>query len=316
MTERKRNHNAGSLNRYKEVGCGTKSGSNAWCHHGLEFHATNALLRSHTLWWAWGCFGKGQSLCPEASQRGSDLSDLSSIYWKRPQTSCSPLWYQNNPMVLGLKPTCAAKGREKNEDRLAREQALDGHWPRTETTVVKDATSVEPQHVSAIVVSIFSIVGYAAPSTYKSMYIIVYYRITMYIYIYSQSFSYIYIYMYSSPWDPTVGTENSRRRFQAAFSPVSDPSKYLAPALYGSKVWLGWDIEIIWNYYIWYIYIWYIYIWSMIYHISHIYDIYISYIIYHISYIIYHIYISYITYIWCIYIWYIYRCMFSICYRI
>ena len=31
-------------------------------------------------------------------------------------------------------------------------------------------------------------------------------------------------------------TENSRRRFQAAFSPVSDPSKYLAPALYGSKV--------------------------------------------------------------------------------
>lgn len=164
--------------------------SNAWCHHGLEFHATNALLRSHTLWWAWGCFGKGQSLCPEASQRGSDLSDLSSIYWKRPQTSSSPLWYQNNPMVLGLKPTCAAKGREKNEDRLAREQALDGHWPRTETTVVKDATSVEPRHVIAIVVSI---VGYAAPSTYKSMYIIVYYRITMYvcIYIYSQSFSYI-----------------------------------------------------------------------------------------------------------------------------
>lgn len=93
-------------------------------------------------------------------------------------------------MVLGLKPTCAAKGREKNEDRLAREQALDGHWPRTETTVVKDATSAEPRHVIAIVVSI---VGYAAPSTYKSMYIIVYYGITMYvcIYIYSQSFSYI-----------------------------------------------------------------------------------------------------------------------------
>ena len=37
-------------------------------------------------------------------------------------------------LFAGLKPTCAAKGREKNEDRLAREQALDGHWPRTETT--------------------------------------------------------------------------------------------------------------------------------------------------------------------------------------
>ena len=83
-------------------------------------------------------------------------------------------------MVLGLKPTCAAKGREKNEDRLAHEQALDGHWPRTETTVVKDATSVEPRHVIAIVVPIVvSRVGYAAPSTYTSMYIIVYYRITM-----------------------------------------------------------------------------------------------------------------------------------------
>ncbi|CAL1131078.1 unnamed protein product [Cladocopium goreaui] len=41
-------------------------------------------------------------------------------------------------MVLGLKPTCAAKGREKNEDRLAREQALDGHWFQAAFSPVSD----------------------------------------------------------------------------------------------------------------------------------------------------------------------------------
>ena len=106
---------------------------------GLEFHETSALLRSHM---------RGEH---EAALARDKVYVQKLLKEDQISVISAPLTKTTDFLLIPCDiKTCAAKGREKNEDRLAREQALHGHWPGTETTLVKDATFVEPRHVISV----------------------------------------------------------------------------------------------------------------------------------------------------------------------